>query len=199
MRSDITRETAEVSSSASGRFLLRLDPSLHEELRTAAEAEGVSLNTYCIRRLASPTSIRLGELGAAVARAVQQFGNDLTAVVAYGSWARGEAKRDSDIDLLIVLRTGSRIVRSLYHPWDDAPLTAYCLRVEPSIVALPPLDAPISGLWAEVAIDGIVLFDPDLTVSRHLAEVRRRVATGEISKRWASGQPYWVRRAADVQ
>lgn len=178
---------------ASGRFLLRLDPELHEALRTSADAEGVSLNTYCARRLAAPPGIASGELAPAVARATQQFGVDLVAVVAYGSWARGEAGPDSDLDLLIVLKPGVAITRSLYREWDEAPLTAYCLSVEPSMVGLPSPELPVTGLWAEVAVDGIVLFDPDLIVSRHLAAVRRRIASGEIIRRSGAGQPYWVR------
>jgi predicted HicB family RNase H-like nuclease len=35
----------------SGRFMLRVPPSLHERLVEQAEAEGVSLNTYCVHLL----------------------------------------------------------------------------------------------------------------------------------------------------
>jgi len=35
---------------------------------------------------------------------VQQYGDNITAVVLYGSHARGEARESSDIDLLVVVR-----------------------------------------------------------------------------------------------
>ncbi|MEM2550444.1 MAG: nucleotidyltransferase domain-containing protein, partial [Nitrososphaerota archaeon] len=39
-----------------------------------------------------------------VERLLERFGSDLVSVVVYGSVARGEARRDSDVDLLIVLK-----------------------------------------------------------------------------------------------
>lgn len=191
MESDITLHDR-VPASASGRFILRLDPELHAALRLEAQREGVSLNTYCANRLADPGGVAPTELAGAVGRASKQFGDDLLAVVAYGSWARGEATSDSDIDLLIVLRPGLRITRSLYDGWDEVPLHAFCRPVEPSIVNLPKAEEPISGLWAEVSIDGVMLFDRGLVVSRHLAAVRRRILSGEITRRTSQGQPYWA-------
>ncbi|MBP1357400.1 MAG: nucleotidyltransferase domain-containing protein, partial [Sulfolobus sp.] len=34
---------------------------------------------------------------------LEVFGDDLVSIVLYGSYARGEERRDSDIDLIIVL------------------------------------------------------------------------------------------------
>ena len=52
--------------------------------------------------------------------------------------------------------------------------------------------AEASGFWAEVALDGLVLFERELVVSRRLAAVRRRVLRGELFRRVAGGHPYWV-------
>jgi len=180
---------------ASGRFLLRIDPGLHAALRAAAQAAGLSLNDYCARKLAAPGGDPAGPATAVVARAAAIHGAALIGVVAYGSWARGEATPDSDVDALIVLASDATLQRRLYLAWDEAPLAWAGLRVEPHVVRLPDLDEPPSGLWAEVALDGIVLHDPGLTVSRHLARVRRRIAGGELARRDAHGQPYWVGRA----
>ena len=62
----------------------------------------------------------------------------------------------------------------------------------PHFVHLPPRAAAVSGLWAEVATDGLILFERRLVVSRHLANVRRRLLDGELSARVADGQRYWV-------
>jgi predicted nucleotidyltransferase len=175
----------------SGRFVLRLDPGLHAALRSAARAAGVSLNEYCARRLSAPG--REGVDGAAevVGRASQVVGAELAGVVLFGSWARGEATAESDVDVLIVLRRG-RVTRELYRAWDAAPVEWEGRPVEPHFVTLPEPGTPPSGLWAEVAIDGVVLYEVDVELSRRLAEVRRRIAEGALVRRWSNGHAYWV-------
>lgn len=177
---------------ASGRFLLRLDPGLHAALRSAAAAEGVSLNEYCARKLAAPGAAASG-LGAQVVRhAALALGADLRGVVVFGSWARGTSGTASDVDALILVATTRRLGRALYRAWDEHDPSWQGRPVEPHFVHLPAADAPVHGLWAEVSLDGLVAFERDFEVSRHLGHVRRRIAAGEIVRRQAHGQPYWV-------
>ena len=51
------------------------------------------------------------------------------------------------------------------------------------------------GFWAEVAVDGIVLFERDWRLSTHLARVRRAIAERRLVRRLAHGQPYWTEAA----
>ena len=51
----------------------------------------------------------------------------------------------------------------------------------------------LSGTWAEAATDGIVLCDRGFELSRQLVGARQRIAAGELVRRVAHGQPYWVR------
>ena len=183
---------AGAGGAASGRFLLRIEPALHEALRAAARAARLSLNDYCSAKLTAPGVDPSGPASRVVHHAAGSIGGALVGVVAYGSWARGEAGDDSDVDVLLVLAPGSSVTRRLYRDWDRATLTWDGHGVEPHFARLPAPDDPITGLWAEVAIDGIVLFERGLVVSRYLARVRRRIATGELTLRHAHGQPYWV-------
>jgi predicted nucleotidyltransferase len=184
------------SGSASGRFVLRIDPGLHAALRAAAREQGLSLNDYCSRKLAAPgVGPATLEGATAVARACQLFGERLLGVVAYGSWARGEAGADSDVDLLVVLDGGVSLTRALYREWDAAPLRWQDRPVEAHFAHLPPPHETKPGLWAEVALDGVVLFERDLAVSARLAAIRRDIAAGRIVRRVAHGQPYWARVA----
>jgi hypothetical protein len=178
---------------ASGRFVLRLPPGLHAALRRAAAEAGLSLNDYCTRKLSAPAGNLTAMAGAtaAVARAAELFGEDLIAVVAFGSWARGEAIATSDVDVLVVVDAGAPLTRALYRRWDAAPLTWDGRPVEPHFVHLPEAGERPTGLWAEAAIDGLVIFERGTRVSGRLAELRRAVLAGRLVRRIVHGQPYW--------
>ena len=179
---------------ASGRFVLRLDPGLHGALRAAARARGVSLNEFCATKLAMPVVDAESFAGASdvIKRAAAVVGEALIAVVAFGSWARGELSDSSDVDILIVVSSEVPLNRSLYRRWDDGPLRWEGHPVEPHFVHLPAMGGMPSGLWAEVALDGIVLYQRDPRLSQRLVGVRRLQAAGRLRRRTAHGQPYWV-------
>jgi predicted nucleotidyltransferase len=194
---DIKRRDArrKLGFASSGRFVLRLDPALHARLRDAARQTGTSLNAYCADRLARSHGSGLSTMPDAVAvtaRAVQLFGDRLVAVAAYGSWARGDAVAASDVDLLIVLEPDARLGRELYRRWDEEPMEWSGRTVEPHFVTLAPPDRTVAGVWAEVALDGIVLLDPELRLSARLVQVRHDIVAGRIVRRLSHGQPYWV-------
>jgi len=189
---DIRRRRPEPE--ASGRFLLRLPVRLHESLRVTARTAGLSLNEYCCRRLAAPSPVGTSDDGTdrAVEWALSLFEDRLLAVLAYGSWARGEAARQSDVDLLVVVEQSVAITRELYRRWDARELEIDGRPVEPHFVHLPAPKRARTGLWAEVSLDGIVLFERGHEVSRCLAAVRRDVFGGLLIRRTVHGQPYWT-------
>jgi len=155
---------------------------------------GQSLNEYCGRKLAAP----VGELSAfedaaaAVKRAAVVAGDALVGVVAFGSWARSELHDASDIDLLVVLDRSVELSRELYRRWDEEPVLGDGRPVEPHFVTLPEPSAPAVGLWAEAAVDGIVLFARDLELQAQLAAIRRDLIEGRVVRKRIHGQPYWV-------
>ena len=183
---------------ATGRFILRIPPGVHSALREAARAAGISLNEHCVRKLAAP----VGGLGsaegaiAAVLHAASIFGEDLMAVAGFGSWARGELSDGSDVDLLIVVEDRVELTRELYRRWDSAALRWGDRPVDTHFVHLPPAEHTVAGVWGEVAIDGIVLFERDFCLSLRLIQVRRDIAAGRIVRRVAHGQPYWSEPSA---
>lgn len=179
----------------SGRFLLRLDPQLHGALRRSAAESELSLNEYCARKLSGARPGVSDPGWQAVERARTTVEAGLVGVVVYGSWARGEAVSGSDVDVLIVVAGEVPVVRALYRRWDEEEVRWEGRRVEPHFVHLPTAGEVPSGTWAEVAIDGIVLFDPGLTVSRRLVELRNMIADGGLVRREVHGQPYWLERS----
>lgn len=129
----------------SGRFLLRLPPALHGHLARTAARLGMSLNEHCVRLLARGEAAGTGALDAVVAHALQHHGAELTGVLAFGSWARGEAGEASDVDVLLVLGSGARLTRSLYRPWDDVEFQVDGLTVEAHLAVLPAVEDPVTG------------------------------------------------------
>ncbi len=179
----------------SGRFLLRIDPTLHALLRDEAEGSGLSLNEYCARRLAAPGLAVGGPAVEVVRRAVAVTEGHLRGLLVFGSWARNELTDDSDVDLLVVADGDVTVERGLYRRWDASPVRWHGLRVEPHFVHLPGPADRVTGLWAEAALDGVVLFDPDFSLSRHLVHVRKSIVTGVLIRREIHGHPYWVEAA----
>ncbi len=179
---------------ASGRFVLRITPALHAQLRNAAKGSAVSLNDYCARKLADPVGAGATSPDAAraVERAAEIVGDHLIGVAVFGSWSRGEASSGSDVDLLIVVDAKTPIARRLYSAWDKEPLRWETMPVEPHFVHLPGPDQSPGGLWAEVAIDGMVIFEKARRLSMALARVRGEIAAGRIVRRAVHGQSYWA-------
>lgn len=182
--------------SASGRFMLRIDPALHRALRAAAEQSGLSLNAYCSRKLAIPLPARPEPAAGIVLAASELLGDDLAAVVAYGSWVRDELTQASDLDVLLVVRRSVDLTRDLYRRWDEQERTWGSHPVEPHFIHVRDGSDPISGLWAEAAIEGVVLFEHGFETSRELARIRAEIAGGVLERRRLHGQSYWVRGVA---
>jgi predicted nucleotidyltransferase len=185
--SDTTRRNHTVS----GRFLLRLPPGLHARLREEAHAAGVSLNEFCTRRLAAALPAVSEPAAGVITRASEVVGRSLVGVVAFGSWVRGEAMTGSDVDVLVVVEPGSPITRALYRQWDAERLTWAGRPLDAHFVPLPETADRLSGLWAEAAVEGVVLTEREFRISAYLASVRRRIVAGEIVRAVVHGQPYW--------
>ncbi|MFH1730315.1 MAG: nucleotidyltransferase domain-containing protein [Planctomycetota bacterium] len=186
-----------MAATPSGRFVLRTPPALHRALRRAARQAGLSLNAYCVRRLAAPAAERTSGAPAVVAWAGNEFGDALCGVLVYGSWARGEATTESDVDVLVVLDASVALTRDIYRRCDLASLSWDGHPVQVQIVRMPDADGVAGGgLWPEMALDGIVMFERDFSLSRRLVAVRRAIADGRLVRRTAHGQPYWTTREA---
>jgi predicted nucleotidyltransferase len=174
--------------------VLRLEPGLHGALREAARESGLSLNDYCARKLAAP----MGNLtavdwaSAAVERAAILFGEHLLGVAAFGSWARDELAESSDVDVLVVLESSVALTRALYRTWDERPVLGHERKLDPHFVHLPPLEGRIGAVWAEVAVDGILLFERGFRISSALVRVRHEILDGRLVRRIVHGQPYWT-------
>lgn len=173
-------------------MLLRLPAGLHRSLSASAAAAGLSFNEFCIRRLAAPPLEEWSALRTSVVgRAQAVFSDHLVGVIVVGSWSRGEAASDSDIDVLIVIDPALALTRELYRRWDDAPLAFDGRPVDAHFLHLPAPGESAGPAWCEAAVDGRLWFDRDGRVAARLGEIRRAIAEGRLVRAFAHGQPYW--------
>jgi len=136
----------------------------------------------------------------ALAKIKATWGRQLFGVLVFGSAARGEAGPSSDLDALLVLSPTASINRSLYDTWaqsvEDVEMERR--RVSPHFVALPPDPFEAGGLWYEVAIDGIVVWEREgRPVSAFLRAVRETIAAGLVVRETLDGHPYWVKHVEE--
>jgi predicted nucleotidyltransferase len=176
------------------RFVLRLPPWLHRHVVTRATAAGLSLNEYCVRRLAGPESRTVRYSGAldVRARAAAVAGERVVGIIVHGSWARGEALTTSDVDVLVVVERQLALTRALYRTWDREPVEWDGRAVDAHFVHLPEHPHRAGGVWCEAAIDGEVIADLDGRIEETLGAIRRAIAEGHLVRKQIHGQPYWT-------
>lgn len=176
----------------SGKFIVRIPTSLHASLKKEAEVQAISLNDLCIKRL-SETSFAEAlplDIATAVGFLTSMCQQQLVGIVIFGSWARGDANALSDVDILVVLSQKSKITRDLYRKWENC--FSEPTRIEPHFARLPDLHERVSGLWAEIAMDGLILSDRRLKLHHYLTHIRHLIAAGKIVAKRSHGQNYWV-------
>lgn len=180
---------------------------LHRRLREHARQTGQSLNQLCIARLQVPEMSAASPVKAIphddpitpdlVAEVIRRWHEDLIGLVLFGSTARGEATRDSDVDILLAMKPELKISRALYQQWEefsqDHASGQAADRISPHFVKLPGSFKEAGGLWYEVALDGIILWEQGHRVSRFLGSVRQAMGHGRIRRRILHGSPYWIR------
>lgn len=107
-----------------------------------------------------------------VAALRQGLSDDLVAVALFGSRARGEAGEGSDWDIFVlahhlpngILERHQRLKRLLPDVW----------RGRVAVLAKTPQEfsSHLPPLWLDIALDGIVLYDPEGYVTDRLEQLR---------------------------
>lgn len=184
-------------ANAPSKILLRTSRELHRRLLSDAKLKKQSLNELCLERLSIPSSLE-GQ-SAEVARKVvgtadHLFKENLRGVIFYGSQARKEARTDSDWDFLVIIDDTIKLTRDLYRRWDDFWSATPHDKTEIHFAHKPKSTGVSTGFWCEIALDGIVLFEKEFSVSSHLVRIRREIADGMIMRQNVHGQSYWIRK-----
>lgn len=189
----------------SGKFVIRLDPSLHARLRTICQTTQVSLNHLCVEQIktlvaSDANSIasvqRFGISVAELQKLLGRNGFKISSCLVFGSAVRGESTTRSDIDLLFVLSPGEHLSRDLYTQWDKKIAPFFVKRVvrevSPQFVNLPTEVDGAGSLWLEAAIEGVILWDNENSLSNFLIVLRSWIASGQARRKLSHGHPYWI-------
>jgi predicted nucleotidyltransferase len=189
------RRAADLSDPESvARVLLRLPVDLHRALAAQAAHEQTSVNDLCVQRLSGPDLPFLPrhDVAAVLARARAVVGPHLAGVLVHGSFARGEARAASDVDVLVVVNRALALTRTLYRQWDGETVTWAGRMVDAHFAHMPAVDTRPSSVWCEAATEGLVLFDARGDVSQALVTARAAIAQGHLVRKLVHGQPYWT-------
>jgi predicted nucleotidyltransferase len=119
------------------------------------------------------------------------LGDRLTGVVLFGSRARGDAEESSDWDLLVVAR--DLPVKPLQrHMWLKH-LLPVSWRGQVAILAKTPdeFTSRLPGLYLDIALDGLVLYDRDGFMTTRLARLRQAIAARGLYRESAQREMTW--------
>lgn len=120
------------------------------------------------------------------------MGPDLIAIVLYGSWARGESRPGSDVDLLVIARN---------LPHDHFERVTYVhqmvvghFRRRISVLAKEPaeFEGYFPALYLDIGLDGIILYDSEGYMAGKLARIREIIEEAGLYRVRYDGELMWL-------
>jgi len=124
-----------------------------------------------------------------------RYGEDLISVVLFGSWARGEARAESDIDLLVISKyfPRSRLDRHR-HMFEAVKAVTKDFASRASIIPLTPEEASTTKpFYLGMLTAHALLYDRDGFFAAILQRLEKRLAElGSERRVDKGGYEYWV-------
>jgi Predicted nucleotidyltransferases len=110
------------------------------------------------------------------------MGDDLVAVVLFGSQARGEADPQSDWDLLVI--ACNLPPKALARHFYLKSMLPADWRARISLLAKTPqeFESRLPPLYLDIALDGIVLFDREEYMTRRLEWIRQQIQRHHLQR-----------------
>ena len=127
-----------------------------------------------------------------VARVLRDyFGENLIALVAFGSYARGEAAESSDCDLYLIAKElpRNRLERAGYV--NAASYARFDRAISIKADTKTEFEAGFPSLYLDLALDGIILFDMDDYIQEKLARILELTSAAGLYRVRFDGQFAW--------
>ncbi|MGC8596549.1 MAG: nucleotidyltransferase domain-containing protein [Thermocladium sp.] len=135
---------------------------------------------------------------------LNHFKDKLYSVVVYGSVARGDNRKDSDIDLLIIVKDlpKSRIERykifeqfetQLMEDIEELYDEGYYVSFSP-IMKTPEEASHFSPLYMDMVEDAIILFDKENFFNDILKRIKKKLDELGFERVWLGKKWYWRKR-----
>ena len=132
----------------------------------------------------------------------EEFGDDLVSVVLFGSVARGDNRKDSDVDLLIVAKnlpkdSMLKRIRLFEEKVEDKPnleqywKEGYYISLSP-ILKTPEEAEKFSPLYLDMTQDAVILYDKGGFFKGVLDRLRERLKELGAERVWMGRKWYWV-------
>ena len=142
----------------------------------------------------SEPGVPMGETGllnGVVSNLREGLGDDLVAIVLFGSRARGEAYEGSDWDVLVIARRLPK--RTLERAIRLKRMLSPDHRGEVSLLAKTPEEftAGLPDLYLDIAVDGIVLYDADGFMGERLRFLRGLIRRKGLHREREDGDLMW--------
>ena len=138
-----------------------------------------------------PTALTVTELQPVVEALRQALGEDLIALVLFGSRARGDAQPGSDWDLLLIARNLLQRHLPRYRMLKEQLPPSWRGRV--SILAKTPaeFEAALPPLYLDIAMDGQILYDPHGYAHVRLQKLRRLIQAKGLRRERRGNDLIW--------
>lgn len=125
-------------------------------------------------------------------KALQQgLDKKLLAVVLFGSRARGDAKEESDWDILVIAKDLPERQIERYRKTKE--ILPQNWRGQISILAKTPaeFEAVLPSLYLEIALDGLILYDPQKYAETQLQKLRRLIQSKGLRREKQGNEFVW--------